>query len=62
MITAILFPDAEKGGRGKKSEARNSSETGGFSQTRLKQARSVLHHSRDLADEDIPARDEQKAR
>ena len=50
MLTAILFPEPEKGGRGKKSAAVNSTETGGFSPQRVSAARSVLRHSRDLAD------------
>jgi hypothetical protein len=49
MLTAILFPDAEKGGRGKKSKVLNSAVSAGFSSRRLNDARSVLHHSRDLA-------------
>lgn len=48
MALAFLYPDPEKGGRGKKS--RNSPETGGFSLQRLSDARSVLRHSRELAE------------
>ena len=47
MAYAMLYPEPEKGGRGKK---RNSSETEGFSAARLSQARSVLAFSRELAD------------
>jgi len=46
---AMIYPDPGERGRGKKSEAGKSSETAGFSQTRLKQARTVLRHSQDLA-------------
>src|SRR5215472_15775120 len=47
MATTKIYPEPEIGGRGKKGKA---SETDGFSQTRLKVARFVLHHSPDLAD------------
>jgi hypothetical protein len=50
MALAMIYPDAEKGGRGKKSEARNLEETSKFTYRRLNQARSVLRHSRDLAE------------
>jgi ABC-type transporter Mla subunit MlaD len=46
MGVALLFPDAEKGGRGKKGKAL---ETGGFSRQRLGEARAVLAYARDLA-------------
>jgi ParB-like nuclease domain len=46
MAVAWNYPDPEKGGRGKKGKA---SETNGFSQVRLREARAVLAHSRDLA-------------
>ena len=49
MALALIYPEPEKGGRGKKSEARNSTVSVGFSQTRLNVARSVLRHSPDLA-------------
>src|SRR5215831_9170939 len=49
MALAMIYPDAEKGGRGKKSEARNSSETERFSSARLSQARSILRQSLPLA-------------
>jgi hypothetical protein len=42
MVLAMIYPDAEKGGRGKKSEARNLTETDKFSYTRLNEARSVV--------------------
>ncbi|UPT99243.1 ParB N-terminal domain-containing protein [Bradyrhizobium barranii subsp. apii] len=45
MGHALLFPDAEKGGRGKKKVP----ETGGFSRQRLGEARTVLAFSRELA-------------
>jgi hypothetical protein len=47
MAHAMIYPEPEKGGRGKKSE--NSTETLGFSAMRLSQARTVLSHSRDVA-------------
>jgi hypothetical protein len=46
MGVALLFPDPDKRGRGNKGK---SSETDGFSQTRLKLARAVLAYSRELA-------------
>jgi hypothetical protein len=50
MALAMIYPEAEKGGRGRKSAA-NSLVSSGFSRQRLDQARSVLHHSRALAEE-----------
>ena len=47
MQIALLWPQPEKGGRGKKSK--NHKETLGFSSMRLSQARAVLAHSRELA-------------
>ena len=47
MRLALLYPEPEKGGRGKKGKA---TETVGFSQQRLREARSVLAYSPDLAD------------
>ena len=46
MAVAILYPEPETGGRGKKAKAL---ETSGFSRQRLGQARAVLRHSTDLA-------------
>lgn len=46
MLLALLYPEPEKGGRGNKGKA---SETAGFSATRLKQARTVLAFSPELA-------------
>lgn len=48
MVIAMIYPKAEKGGRGKKSSA-NLAETSGFSQRRLQQSRTVLKHAPDLA-------------
>jgi hypothetical protein len=45
MLQAMIYPESEKGGRGKKR-----TETGQFSKQRLSVARSVLHHSRPLAE------------
>jgi len=50
MALAMIYPDAEKGGRGKKNEARKLTETVKFSYTRLNEARAVLRKSRDLAE------------
>lgn len=49
MGLAFLFPEPEKGGRGKKSNAIKSVETTGFSRSRLDQARAVYRHSIELA-------------
>jgi hypothetical protein len=49
MAHAMIYPEPEKGGRGKKSAVLNSAETAGFSSRRLNVARSVLRHSQDLA-------------
>ena len=45
---ALLYPDPEKGGRGIKGKA---SETDGFSQSRLKAARTIVRHSLHLAEQ-----------
>jgi hypothetical protein len=45
MAVAFAYPEPEKGGRGKKGKA---AETSGFSQRRLGQARQILSHSRAL--------------
>ena len=50
MALAMLYPEPEKGGRGKKRQATNSLVSSGFSQQRLSQARAVLHYSRELAE------------
>lgn len=41
MALAMMYPEAEKGGRGKKATATNSAETAGFSVHRLNEARAV---------------------
>jgi hypothetical protein len=46
MALAFIYPEPEKGGRGRKS---NRSETEQFSKVRLSDARSVLRHSRRLS-------------
>lgn len=46
MAMAFHYPEAEKGGRGKKGK---SEETSGFTQKRLSQARQILRHSIELA-------------
>jgi ParB-like chromosome segregation protein Spo0J len=50
IALAMIYPEPEKGGRGKKSDALNSAVSAGFSSRRLNAARSVLRHSRDLAE------------
>jgi hypothetical protein len=50
MALAMIYPEKDKGGRGKKSEALNSAETSGFSTRRLNCARSVLKFSRPMAE------------
>jgi hypothetical protein len=47
---ATLYPEPEKGGRGKNVESRKAAETSGFSARRLAQARSVFHFSRPMAE------------
>jgi hypothetical protein len=53
MAMALIYPDADKRGRGNKGK---SSGTADFSATRLKQARTVLRHSRALAEDVLAAR------
>jgi hypothetical protein len=48
MALAMLYPEPEKGGRGKRSEARNRAEVAGFSGRRVQEACSVLRHSAKL--------------
>ncbi len=50
MVLARIYPEAEKGGRGKKSEAKKVQETCRFSHERLDSARAALRHSQALAD------------
>jgi hypothetical protein len=45
----MIYPEPEKGGRGKRSEGKNLAESAGFSQRRLNEARTLLRHSRALA-------------
>jgi hypothetical protein len=51
MALAKIYPEAEKGGRGKNVASRKAAETSGFSARRLAQARSVLAYSPALAAE-----------
>jgi hypothetical protein len=46
MAYAMIYPEPEKGGRGKKGKV---PETSGFSRQRLGEARAVYAHSRELA-------------
>jgi hypothetical protein len=50
IALAMIFPEAESGGRGKKSAAANSAVSAGFSARRLNEAQTVLRHSRSLAE------------
>ena len=52
IALAMIYPEADKRGRGNKGKAE---ETSDFSQKRLSQARSILRHSRALA-EDVLAK------
>ena len=47
MALAMIYPEPEKGGKGKHSKAL---ETKGFSSARLSQARAVLRYSLELAE------------
>ncbi len=51
MALAFLYPEPEKGGRGKKSEAKTAAKRGGFSSDRVDTARAVLRHSVELAEQ-----------
>jgi hypothetical protein len=53
MVMAMMYPESENSGRGKKKTAAESA--GVFSDTRLKQARAVLRHSRSLAESVLDA-------
>jgi hypothetical protein len=48
MALAMIYPEAERG-RGKKDPARKSPDSGGITQQRLSDARTVLHYSEALA-------------
>jgi hypothetical protein len=50
MAYAFLFPNGEKGGRGKKDPAKTSKSVGGFSDELLRQARAVLRYSPTLVE------------
>jgi hypothetical protein len=49
MALAMIYSEPEKG-RGKKDTAKKDAESSSFSYRRVQQARSVLRHSRDLAE------------
>ena len=51
MATAMLYPEPEKGGRGKVSAAKNTLAASGFSRQLLDQARLVLSEAPDLVKE-----------
>jgi hypothetical protein len=50
MALVVIYPEPEKGGRGKKSQVGNFKESLGFSMMRLSQARSLWHDSREMAE------------
>jgi hypothetical protein len=50
MILAMMYPESENGGWGKKSAARKLEESSSFSYRRLNQAHTILHHSRSFAE------------
>jgi hypothetical protein len=45
MAVAMIYPEPEKGGRGKKSAAQNSLATSGFSRQLLDQARAETNNN-----------------
>jgi hypothetical protein len=51
MALAMVYPEPEKGGRGKNIAARKTQETLGFTSERLRQARKVLRTSPALGKE-----------
>jgi hypothetical protein len=50
MALAMIYPEPAKGGRDKKDAAKKDAESSPFTYRRVQQARSVLRHSRDLAE------------
>lgn len=51
IALAMIYPEPEKGGRGKNADARKAAESAGFSGRLLTQARSILRHFHALAKE-----------
>ena len=49
MAVAMIYPEAEAGGRGKKSEVKKSEIISGFSERLVQQSRTVLAFAPDLA-------------
>ncbi len=49
MALAMIYPEPEKGGRGKKSEAKNLTDSGRVSIQRITEARFILRHTPDNA-------------
>ena len=49
MAVAMIYPDPEKCGRGKKSQAKTSAKIGGFSMDIVDKARTVLEHASGVA-------------
>ena len=49
MAVAMIYPEAKRGRYAGKDEGSKSAEAGGFSASRLKQARAVLRNSQDSA-------------
>lgn len=56
IALAMIYPDPDQRGRGKKSEAEKLRESRGFSRDLLEQARTILRHSADLAQDVLHAR------
>jgi len=46
----MMYPEAESGGRGKKSAVKNMLEISKFKRDRIDRARIVVHYSRSLAE------------
>ncbi len=53
IALAFIYPDEGERGRGKKSDVIKCAEAADFSRRRLEQARSILRHSRSLAEQVI---------
>ncbi len=62
MAVARIYPEPEKGGRGKVSQAKTSAKIGGFSMDLVDKARTVLHYAPDLADNVLAGAGDDSAR
>jgi hypothetical protein len=56
MALAMIYPEPGRGGRGNTGGAKAARNIGGFSDERLRQARSILRHSHALAGDVLAAR------